>query len=81
MSLDTSSETRSFGGRQITYGHASSATGTPMRLAVFLPPQAERGPVPVFWFLAGLTCTEGQLHAEGRRAARRGRARPRARRP
>ena len=58
MSLDTLSETRSFGGRQITFGHASAATGTPMRVAVYLPPQAARGPVPVFWFLAGLTCTE-----------------------
>ncbi len=58
MSLDLVSETRCFGGRQRTYRHASAATGTPMRVAVFLPPQAERGPVPVFWFLAGLTCTE-----------------------
>ena len=58
MSLDIVSETRCFGGRQITFKHASAATGTPMRVAVFLPPQAERGPVPAFWFLAGLTCTE-----------------------
>lgn len=58
MSLDTVSETRCFGGRQITFKHASAATGTPMRVAVFLPPQAERGPVPSFCFLAGFTCTE-----------------------
>lgn len=58
MSLDVVSDTRCFGGRQITLKHESAATGTPMRVAVFLPPQAERGPVPVFWFLAGLTCTE-----------------------
>ncbi|WP_237476789.1 S-formylglutathione hydrolase [Lichenibacterium dinghuense] len=58
MSLDTVSETRCFGGRQVTFKHDSAATGTPMRVAVFLPPQAERGPVPVFWFLSGLTCTE-----------------------
>ncbi len=58
MSLDIISETRCFGGRQITFKHASTATGTPMRVAVFLPPQAERDPVPAFWFLAGLTCTE-----------------------
>src|SRR5690606_33327304 len=25
---------------------------------VFVPPQAERGPVPVLYYLAGLTCTE-----------------------
>jgi S-formylglutathione hydrolase len=29
-----------------------------MRLAAYLPPAAERGKVPVVWFLAGLTCTE-----------------------
>jgi S-formylglutathione hydrolase len=33
-------------------------TGTDMRLSVYLPPQAETGPVPVVWFLSGLTCTE-----------------------
>ena len=58
MSLDTVSETRCFDGRQITLKHESAATGTPMRVAVYLPPQAAHGPVPVFWFLAGLTCTE-----------------------
>ncbi len=58
MSLDIISETRCFGGRQITFKHASRSTGTPMQVAVFLPPQAEHGPVPAFWFLAGLTCTE-----------------------
>jgi S-formylglutathione hydrolase len=29
-----------------------------MRLAVYLPPAAEHGPVPALIFLAGLTCTE-----------------------
>lgn len=29
-----------------------------MRFGVFLPPQAERGPCPALYFLAGLTCTE-----------------------
>lgn len=29
-----------------------------MRFSVFVPPQAERGPVPVLFYLAGLTCTE-----------------------
>lgn len=28
-----------------------------MRFAVFTPPQAKQGPVPVLWFLSGLTCT------------------------
>ena len=29
-----------------------------MRFAVYTPPQAQRAPVPVLYFLAGLTCTE-----------------------
>jgi S-formylglutathione hydrolase len=56
--LDLISEARCFGGRQITYQHASTETGTPMRFAVYLPPQAEHGAVPVLWWLSGLTCTE-----------------------
>jgi S-formylglutathione hydrolase len=58
MSLEIVSQSRCFGGRQVTYRHQSQETGTPMRFAVFHPPQSERGKVPVVWFLAGLTCTE-----------------------
>lgn len=29
-----------------------------MNLAVYVPPQAEDGPVPVLYYLSGLTCTE-----------------------
>lgn len=29
-----------------------------MRFAVFVPPRRHDGPVPVLWYLAGLTCTE-----------------------
>ena len=58
MPLEIVSETRCFGGQQRTYRHASAATATPMRFALFLPPAAELGPVPLVTFLAGLTCTE-----------------------
>ncbi|MDX7953141.1 S-formylglutathione hydrolase [Lichenihabitans sp. Uapishka_5] len=58
MTLELVSEARLFDGLQRTYRHHSTATGTPMRVAAYLPPQAEHGPVPVLWFLAGLTCTE-----------------------
>ena len=47
-----------FGGMQYVYRHQSAATGTPMRFAAFVPPQASAGKVPVLWFLSGLTCTE-----------------------
>jgi S-formylglutathione hydrolase len=56
--LEIISEARCFGGRQITYRHLSRETKTPMRFAVYLPPQAEHDAVPVLWWLSGLTCTE-----------------------
>lgn len=56
MSVETLSEQRCFGGVQRVYRHQSAETGTPMRFAAFVPPG--RGPFPVLWFLAGLTCTE-----------------------
>lgn len=55
--IETVSEQRCFGGIQGFYTHASEACGGPMKFAVYLPPAAEKGPVPVLWFLAGLTCT------------------------
>ncbi|PWK61516.1 S-formylglutathione hydrolase [Roseicyclus mahoneyensis] len=55
--MDTISENRSFGGTQGVYRHASDATGTDMTFGLFLPVEAEDGPVPVLWYLSGLTCT------------------------
>ena len=53
------SENRCFGGRQLTVEHESAATGTPMRVAVFLPPV--EGPRPTLVYLSGLTCTEDNV--------------------
>ncbi len=58
MTLETISQARCFGGTQFIHRHDSRQTGTPMRFSVFVPPQAAAGPVPVLWFLSGLTCTE-----------------------
>ncbi|MDP3834255.1 MAG: S-formylglutathione hydrolase [Hydrogenophaga sp.] len=58
MALETLSEHRCFGGVQGFYRHASPEIGLPMKFGVFVPPQAALGPVPVLFFLAGLTCTE-----------------------
>jgi S-formylglutathione hydrolase len=49
---------KSFEGRQQVWEHGSRETGTPMRFSVYLPPQAEQSPVPLVWFLSGLTCNE-----------------------
>ena len=56
--LTTRSMHRCFGGTQGFYRHASTSTGTPMTFAVFVPPQAEQGPVPALYYLAGLTSTD-----------------------
>jgi S-formylglutathione hydrolase len=54
--VTTRSEQRMFGGVQGFYEHASTACAGPMRFAVFMP--RSDGPVPVVYFLAGLSCTE-----------------------
>ena len=66
MSLETVSENRSHGGRQLVVKHASAATGTDMALSIFLPPQAEDGEkLPVVWYLSGLTCTHANVTEKG----------------
>ena len=56
--LEIVSESRCFGGRQVTYRHRSEACACTMRFAAYLPPAAEQGPVPAVYWLSGLTCTE-----------------------
>lgn len=55
--MKTVSENASFRGTQGVYSHASTACNCEMTFAVFLPEEARLGPVPVLWFLSGLTCT------------------------
>jgi S-formylglutathione hydrolase len=55
--MKTLSENVAFGGTQGVYSHASDACACEMTFAVYLPPQAKEGPVPVLWYLSGLTCT------------------------
>jgi S-formylglutathione hydrolase len=56
--LEVIAQNRCFGGWQRTYRHDSAVIGLPMRFSVYTPPQAESGPVPALFFLAGLECTE-----------------------
>lgn len=51
------SENRCFGGVQGVYAHDAQSTGTEMTFGLFVPEQAAVAPVPVVWFLSGLTCT------------------------
>jgi S-formylglutathione hydrolase len=66
VTLETVSEVKSHGGTQGVYRHASSATGTDMTFSVFVPPQPEKGePLPLLWYLSGLTCTHANVTEKG----------------
>jgi S-formylglutathione hydrolase len=49
---------RCFGGTLGFYSHSSEVCGVEMKFSVYLPPQATSQPVPILYFLSGLTCTE-----------------------
>ncbi|UOA28745.1 S-formylglutathione hydrolase [Pseudosulfitobacter sp. DSM 107133] len=55
--MKTISENACFGGTQGVYSHTSDACGCDMTFGLFLPLEARDGPVPVLWYLSGLTCT------------------------
>lgn len=59
------SESKSHGGVQGVYSHASTACNCEMTFAVFVPPQAADGPCPVVWYLSGLTCTHQNVMDKG----------------
>ena len=63
--IETHSEHASFGGTTGFYGHQSEICDGAMRFAVYTPPQAADGPVPVLYYLAGLTCTEETFMIKG----------------
>jgi len=58
MNIETLSEHPCFGGKVGFYRHSSLVNNCDMQFSVFVPPQAEQGPVSVITFLSGLTCTE-----------------------
>ena len=56
--MEKIAENKSFGGRQLRFSHASQALDCGMNFSVYLPPAAESAPVPVLYWLSGLTCTD-----------------------
>ncbi|MGR3573015.1 S-formylglutathione hydrolase [Brevirhabdus sp.] len=55
--MQTLSENRCFDGTQGVYSHRSDCCGCDMTFGLFLPAEARQGPVPLLWYLSGLTCT------------------------
>jgi len=73
--MRTISENASFGGVQGVYAHPSDACNCEMTFGLYLPPQAADRPVPVLWYLSGLTCTHENAMTKAAmqaHAARRG---------
>lgn len=63
--LQILSQNKCYGGVQTVYSHASATCGVDMTFAVYLPPQAKQGPVPLLWYLSGLTCTHDNAMTKG----------------
>jgi S-formylglutathione hydrolase len=58
MTLEKVSEHACYRGTVGFYRHASAVNKCEMKFAVFVPPHAASGNVPVLFWLSGLTCTE-----------------------
>ena len=59
MSIEIVSTAKSFGGWHKQIRHESKTLNCTMRFAVYMPPKAASGePVPVLYWLSGLTCTD-----------------------
>ena len=63
-SLDPISQTRCFGGTLGFYKHFSFSCRNEMKFSVYQPPQAIAHPLPVLYYLSGLTCTEENVMAK-----------------
>ena len=62
--MKTVAENACFGGMQGVYSHASKVCNCEMTFGLFLPAEAQDGPVPVLWYLSGLTCTHENAMAK-----------------
>ncbi len=63
--MELLSASKAFGGSQRVYRHDSAVCACPMTFAIFLPPQSEDGPVPLLWYLSGLTCSHQNVMDKG----------------
>ena len=73
--LTIKSEHKVAGGKLVYARHPARSTASDMAFSVFVPPQADDGPVPVLYWLSGLTCSEENFMAKAgaqRFAAERG---------
>ncbi len=57
-SIEQIGANQSFGGEQLRFKHQSAVLNCEMTFSIYLPPQAHQGPVPVLYWLSGLTCND-----------------------
>lgn len=65
MSIEAVSTNIAHGGVQGVYKHHSTATGTEMTFAVFVPEHAPGTKLPVLFYLSGLTCIHANVMEKG----------------
>ncbi len=58
MKVETIATTASFGGELLRVKHRSESCDCDMTFGIYLPAQAKKQPVPVLYWLSGLTCTD-----------------------
>jgi len=63
--METVSTARAYAGTQGVYTHKSDQCQCDMTFAVYMPPQAQDGPVPLLWYLSGLTCNHSNVMDKG----------------
>lgn len=56
--MESIARNRMFGGEQCRYKHKSETLSCDMHFSIYLPPQLSEGPVPVLYWLSGLTGTD-----------------------
>jgi S-formylglutathione hydrolase len=64
MDLQLISESICFGGTVGYYSHPSTCCHGEMKFSIYQPAQAQIRPLPVLYFLSGLTCTEENFMAK-----------------
>ncbi|MGB1305913.1 alpha/beta hydrolase-fold protein, partial [Pseudoalteromonas marina] len=59
MTIESVSKVKTHGGWHQQFSHQSKVLNCPMRFAIYLPEAAsDSAPVPVLYWLSGLTCTD-----------------------
>jgi S-formylglutathione hydrolase len=56
--MESIASKKMFGGEQRRYRHKSETLSCDMHFSIYLPPQVSEGPVPVLYWLSGLTGTD-----------------------